>query len=159
VTDKTPSWVADALKVSRAEGEYLAAQLNALRSTRGKWRRYRLHQVVCQGCGDVLAEVIATQPVSVVCFRRLGDQPELASPARSHIMPIRRTGEWTFRRLEPLPGPTGSTPFLTKCSCRNAWVSMTQLYADLVAGLGRRVLPSRDTPGHTLPDVGVDDLD
>ncbi|MDO5492453.1 MAG: hypothetical protein Q4F53_02430 [Nesterenkonia sp.] len=49
------------------QNDYLRRQMAALRSAgRGTWKRWRLLDVVCRGCGDTVVEVMKLDPYWVV---------------------------------------------------------------------------------------------
>lgn len=147
--------VAAAHAEARTRAIYVRKQLIAMRRKRVIWNRFRMLEWVCQGCGDIVAEVMGTDPYPVVCFRHGETVPLDETGKRSRLTAIRVDATWTFRPIEwPLPDESVTEThidFYALCSCRNVWLSGPLLYRDLRGGRTKRVLPTdetrRDTSG------------
>lgn len=144
--------------------EYLRRQLNALRAgPAARWRRFRLLQVTCGHCGDVLLEVMDTDPYPVVLTR--GTAPNASEPppidptreqiaeyARSRHRPIRQGSDWRFFPLRAEPSAEYErTKFHSTCRCRQAHLTLGYVNEGLRSGAARRVYPRHDTPRQRPP--------
>lgn len=142
-----------ALSESADQGAYIGKQLVALRRSPVLWRRFRLLEIVCQRCGDALAEVMETDPHPVVCFRQSDGEPLEVVDGRARLTPIRASERGMFYPISwPLPPANiNHADIFAMCSCRNTWLSGDQLYDDLRSGRRKRVVPfdatRRDTSG------------
>lgn len=123
-----------------AQNDYLWQQLAALRrAPRKTWRRCRLHEVVCGGCGRPLVEVMDTRPYPIVLHRQTAEAPEAYG---SH-----RRGDWHwFPISNPPPAPDSlqatSGIIAAVCDCRQAILSLGHLFDSLRRGEVKRVLPA-----------------
>ncbi len=144
------------------QNDYLRRQLHALeRGSPERRRKFQLLLIRCAGCGDVLVEVMQTDPYPVIRFRRTTDHPAAPSlPAgapvaarvermKTRLEPIRQ-GAWSFYPIPwPLPEPSADDHGLVPASCRCREVTLTQaaIFADLRAGVRKRT--------HPMPRHGV----
>jgi len=146
-------------KARREQNDLLRAQLAALGAgPKERWRRFRLLELVCGGCGDVLLEVMNTSPYRVVLVH--GADPHPKEPEPNELPPeatltgkelyeryggrvrIRRSRDRRFVVLpHELSTVSASESLAATCRCRQ-WVGRTQtLVADLQRGIKRRVVP------------------
>lgn len=124
---------------------YVAQQLDALARTRARWKRFRLYELVCGGCGAAVAEVIDVDPSPVLVTWRpaLTDVRERGVPARlvPTVRPKGIKGVWML----PWPPSPGTVPVewpasYVMCRCSTVRIDHAEVLADLKAGTTRRVL-------------------
>lgn len=148
------------------QNDHLRAQLAALAKSPPRVRRkYQLLVVRCQGCGDVMLEVLKTEPYAVIRLRGIEPGEFPAAPAgatmaeaRDHWREffadrqesIRLDAHWTF---VPIAWPPSSdhdadrrdSSVHTACKCRDAGpISMRWIFEKLAAGQRDITLPRRD---------------
>lgn len=117
--------------------EYLQAQLTALNGLPPqRRRRFQLLVLRCQGCEDVMLEVLDTRPYAVVRTRPLH--------------PSTRRGGW---RWLAIPWPSGSDSpereagqIPVACRCRQSSTTLRAVLGDLRAGRRSGVVPRGDKP-------------
>ncbi len=115
----------------REQTTHLQAQLNAIDTLPARRRcGYQLLVLRCQGCGDVMLEVVDTRPYAVVRTRAPLDF---------------RRGGW---RWSAIPWPSGETDpdsdraaIPTACRCQRVDLSMRSVLDDLRAGRRNRIVP------------------
>jgi hypothetical protein len=108
------------------QNEHLRKQLDALRrGPRERWRCFRLHEVVCGGCGDTLVEVMDTDPYPVAFSRRmqvsnaeaaLGPTPTPPSARRSAASGCAVATGHGSRSAIHRPHPTVKRRVMASCS-------------------------------------------
>lgn len=97
----------------------LAAQLAALAAgSPAQWRKFRQLEVVCAGCGDLLIEVMGTQP-PVILTR---------TPTASHYYPL--AGD-------------GGKLFTASCRCQTVPFTRTDLKHHLDRGASKVIHPAK----------------
>lgn len=120
------------------QNDKLHMQMQALDAgPKTRRRKFVLWEAVCQGCGDVLAEVLALHPWRVLHFRGL----ERAEPAAHRGVEL-RSGGWEFLPM-PACEPTESAATLIHCTCRcrTAQLSLRHIFALLAADTRKTVMP------------------
>lgn len=133
--------------------EHLRRQLAALATLApARRRKFQLLVVRCQGCGDVMAEVLDTKPYPVIRSRQLVVR-ELGEAARNgdwarHFAEtkesIRRDQEWRFVPIpQPLPSERAARNALipVACSCRSTDLTEQFMFEQLRLGVRKVVLP------------------
>ena len=135
---------------SVAIGKHITSQLRAMSRSRERWRRFRIHEIVCQACGRPIAEVMETDPHPVLLYSQIDDEREeapldLGAQPRRGRLPIRRSATRRFDAIAwPLPEEEvtrSHIPIIAWCSCRRVSIDGAQLYDDLRAKTRRRVIP------------------
>jgi hypothetical protein len=97
----------------------LNAQLAALAAgPKIRWRRFRQLEVVCAGCGDLLIEVMGTQP-PVILTR---------TPTASHYYPL--AGD-------------GAKMLTASCRCQTVPFTRTDLHHHLDRGASKVIHPAK----------------
>jgi len=118
----------------RAQNDYLWQQLDTLRrAPRKTWRRCRLHEVICAGCGRAVVEVMDTRPYPIVLHK-----------SRDH--------GWGWFPISN-PPPAADTEearhgiLVSICDCQQVTLSLGLIFDSLRRGEAKRVLPA---PAGTL---------
>ncbi len=79
-------WVGDVRVTPEREraASYVEHQLRALARDRARWKRFRLYELVCGGCGHAVAEVmdVDPSPVMVTWGAAMTDVRERGAPAK-----------------------------------------------------------------------------
>ncbi len=124
----------------RTQNDYLWQQYDALRKApRKTWRRHRLHEVVCGGCGRTLVEVMDTRPYPIVVHRR--PRPDGPGPSGWGWFPI----------SDPAPNADDEQArrrvLVAVCDCQRVTLPLGPIFDALRAGEAKRVLPG---PAGTL---------
>ncbi len=140
--------------------ERLTAQLTALRAGPAyRRRRFRALEYLCERCGDVVLEVMKTDPYWTVITWSAEHHPD--SEPLSAVSPVEaarervergsaiRRGRSVFRPLPaPLPDPAtvANRNLWSSCRCQSRHLSESMVMRDLLEGLTKRSLPasSRD---------------
>lgn len=144
------------------QNDYLRQQLHALNSgSPARRRKFQMFVVRCGGCDDVLAEVMRTEPFPILHTRRTGGHPSTpvlpaGTPAGQLLAQMKdqpqsfRRDAWSFRAIPwplPEPSPDDHANVSTTCRCRNVELSQAAIFADLRAGVTKRI--------HPMPRHGV----
>jgi len=159
--DQSPAEAYDSWRAEmRVQNDYLRRQIQALRhGPRARWRKFRLLEVVCGRCGDLLVEVMDTDPFPTLLSRRPVQHPDTPSPSDSATTQeriailkqskpsIRRDDGW---RLTPISAnfkpasdeSAGSALVIAVCSCRQVEVTEALIFDDLSQGRRKRIIPA-----------------
>jgi hypothetical protein len=134
---------------SMASGRYIVDQLTAMSRSRERWKKYRLLEYVCRGCGHPLLEVMGTDPWPVMLYSQIDVEQGTGRRDRGeYAPPIRRDPKRRFGKVEwPLPEEhvtRSHIAILVWCGCQHVSIDGARLYEDLRSGRRRRVI-SRDT--------------
>ena len=129
----------------------LGKQIQAILSKPAARKRLRLHELVCQGCDEIIVEVLDTKPDPVMRWRESTsaeqrDRPAdwFKDPGRYRRPDIGRAGEWKFSPLpDPLPIPEQSRTEVihTACSCRRMTLPAEVVYGALQSGIRKQTHP------------------
>lgn len=144
----------DLLTEMAKQNDHLRQQLLALAKLgTTKRRQYQLVELRCGRCGDVLLEVMRTDPYATFRYRRTVDHPSVEtlpvdadlearlSQMREKVEQIRR-GPWTFYPIDdPIP-EHGDPRRLLSCSCSCARHKFSEAFVfDLIRqGTRRKVI-------------------
>lgn len=143
--------------------DLLRAQLNALHSgPKERLRRFRRLEYVCQGCGDIFLEVLATSPYWVVVTNAIEAHPsasigvrERPSAGFTSVADARAHYAQQPRELEIRSGGRKFVPFVpesdaarrwslaSSCRCRQWDIPAVKVGDDLAAHKRRRTWPAR----------------
>lgn len=138
-----------------SQNDHLRAQVAALRKgPASRWRRFRLHEVVCGQCGESLVEVMDTEPYAVVLTRRTIPStveaslaPDASGAERMAASGRRlRRGDSSFYPISKPPPPPGSADGSQRvrsvCRCRQVTLRLDSIFESLRRGEPKRVLPA-----------------
>ena len=142
------------------QNAYLRAQLDALRSgPKSRWRKFRLYEVVCGSCADILLEVMDTEPYPVVFSRGLvtsnaeaawGEAPTVADRVAASGQRLRRGERSWFPINKPVPAADSEEArcglVFTVCRCRQVTLPLGPIFEALRRGERRRVLHAGSVP-------------
>ena len=155
------SWHDDEMRI---QNDHLRQQLAAMRTKPAVWKRLRLLEVPCEGCGDLLLEVMDTEPYAAVCIRRPVRRPGSTSipegaPVAAYISrmlegpAITRRGERFFYPLaKPFAIPPQTGPRVSvsvSCRCREVPLSERKILELLTSGVKKWTCPA--PTGETRP--------
>ena len=113
----------------------ISAQLRALRAgPRSRWRKFRALELVCGRCGELLAEVMATHPESVLLARL----PVLSEPDEDQVSTHRVADEVM---MISLAGTADEDVTTVGCKCRTEMLGFLEVRELLAAGTRRHVVP------------------
>lgn len=132
--------------------------LAALRAGgRQTWRKFRLYELVCGGCGDTLVEIMMTSPWLTMLTRRTTRHPGTPQPDagmlphdRAHwsaAHPAVRRDELSFisirdPRTTPPDADERNTLVPVTCRCRHVDLTEALIFAAVREGKRKAVLPT-----------------
>jgi hypothetical protein len=107
------------------------AQLNAMAADKQSWRRYRVLEICCRNCGELIAEVMESAHGPVVVYRSF--KGVTAGAAATGKYASQSMSKHALRML------TGGGPFICFCGCSRTILNEADLTAPIEKGQRRVV--------------------